>query len=192
MLNGVAPILIFTIPPTLGIDLSKTLKGIPLIGSSLTNVGIPIPLYLDENLTGVYIESESKSIDIDTDITPKYIVTPGSTIQSTTFVNQSGINNLVTVNMIASRDSLFLSVLLSMIDIIFAQLVSVKYSITYLNQNTVIFGGLLHSFQTTGSSSDTLLKITMQIQKNNQNKTSSVLNQYYDPAKIPAAPTPGG
>src|SRR4051812_34876723 len=102
MLNGIAPIIIFTFPPMIGIDLSKFLKGIPLIGDALGNIGLPIPIYLDEGLTGIFVDSESKSIDIDTDITPKYVTAPGGAITSTNLVNQSGLNNLVTVNMIAS------------------------------------------------------------------------------------------
>lgn len=192
MLNGIAPIVIFTFPPILGIDLSKFLSGIPLIGGSLGNVGIPIPVYLDENLTGIYIESESKSIDIDTDITPKYITAPGGAVTSTTLVNQSGINNLVTVNMIASRDSLILTVLLALSDMVFDRIVSGKYSISYLNKSTLIFGGLLHSFQTSTTSDDTLIKITLQIQKNNQNKTT-LLNQYLDlPGKQALIPGKAG
>ncbi len=170
MLGGIAPILIFTFPPVLGIDLSKVLGGIPLIGDSLSSVGIPIPIYLDENLTGVYIESESKALDIDTDIVPVYR-TNG---QVSNFINQSGINNLVTINMLANKDSLILSVLLALNDIVFSKLVSGKYRISYLNGTTLIFGGLLHSFAVNSNSDDTLLKITMQIQKNNQNKPNLV------------------
>ncbi len=173
MLGGIAPILIFTFPPTLGIDLGSVLGGIPLIGDTLGEVGLPIPIYLDEKLTGIYIESESKALDIDTDIVPVYR-TNGSV---SNFINQQGINNLVTINMLASRDSLILSVLLALNDMVFSKLVSGKYKLSYINGTTLIFGGLLHSFNVQGNSDDTLLKITMQIQKNNQNKPS-VISQY--------------
>lgn len=185
MLGGVAPILIFTFPPTLGINLGKLLGGIPVIGDGLSEVGVPIPIYLDENLTGIYIESESKSLDIDTDIVPVYR-TNGSV---SNFINQSGINNLVTVNMIASKDSVILSVLLALNDMIFSKLVSGKYKLSYINGTTLIFGGLLHSFNVNASSDDTLLKISMQIQKNNQNKPT-VISQYLNVTPIPG-PTPG-
>lgn len=180
MLNGIAPILIFAFPPILGVDLSKILGGIPLIGDSLSNTGIPIPIYLDEGLTGIFIESESHSIDIDTDITPKY-VTNTAGITTTSLVNQTGLNNLVTINMLASRDSLLLTVLLSLTDMIFSRVTSGKYQIHYINKGTVVFGALLHSFQTSQTSDDTLLKITMQLQKNNQAKVGNLVNQYYNP-----------
>jgi hypothetical protein len=180
MLNGVAPILIFTFPPALGIDFSKILGGIPLIGSALSDIGIPVPIYLDEGLTGIYIESESHSLDIDTDITPKYEQNIAG-LTTTTLVNQTGLNNLVTVNMLASKDSLILTVLLALSDMVFSRVTSGKYKIHYINKGTVVFGALLHSFQTSTNSEDTLLKITMQLQKNNQRKTDSPVNQYYNP-----------
>jgi hypothetical protein len=180
MLGGIAPILIFTFPPALGIDLTKLLGGIPLIGDALADIGVPIPIYLDENLTGVYIESESKALDIDTDIVPVYR-TNGSV---SNFINQSGINNLVTINMLANKDSLILSVLLALNDMVFSKLVSGKYKLSYINGTTLIFGGLLHSFSVNSNSDDTLLKITMQIQKNNQNKPS-IITQYLN---VPAVP----
>jgi hypothetical protein len=183
MLNGTAPVLIFSFPTLLGIDLSKILGGIPLIGNALSDFGIPIPIYLDENLTGIYIESESKAIDIDTDKTPKYEQNPNGAIVATTVVNQNGINNLITVNMIASKDNLILSVLLALNDMVFSRITSGKYSISYINKTTLVFSGFLHSFQTSTSADDTLLKITMQIQKNDS-PTKAVVSPYVN---IPAA-----
>ncbi len=185
MLGGIAPILIFSFPPVLGIDLGQILGGIPVIGDTLADIGIPIPIYLDENLTGIYIESESKSLDIDTDITPKYNTTIGAIGASTSFINQSGINNMVTVNMLANRDSLILSVLLALNDMVFSKLVSGKYKMSYINGTTLVFGGLLHSFSVNANSDDTLLKITMQIQKNNSKNGTSVVSQYLQVSPIP-------
>lgn len=188
MLGGVAPILIFTFPPNTGTDLQRVLGGIPLIGDSLSDlVGIPIPIYLDENLTGIYIESESKALDIDTDIVPVYRT--DNTKATTNFINQSGINNLVSVNMVASKDSLILSVLLALADMVFTKLVSGKYKLSYINGTTLIFGGLLHSFSVQGSSDDTLLKIQMQIQKNNQNKPN-IVSQYLNVPAVPGVRPP--
>jgi hypothetical protein len=196
MLGGIAPIIIFTFPPNeskkIGVDLSKVLGGIPLVGEGakdpFNGVGLPIPIYLDENLTGIYIESESKSLDIDTDITPVYRSSKDNTV--TNLINQSGLNNLVTVNMLASRDSILLAVLLSLADMAFNQLVSGGYSISYINGATVIFGGLLHSFSTSESSDDTLIKINLQIQKNNGNKTKQVSNPYVNVEPVRALKPP--
>jgi hypothetical protein len=186
MLGGVAPILIFSFPPDIGVNLGKLLGGIPVIGSSLSDVGIPIPIYLDENLTGIYVESESKNLDIDTDIVPVY--RSDNTKTATNFINQSGINNLVTVNLLANKDSIILSALLALNDLVFSKLVSGKYRMSYINGTTIIFGGLLHGFSVQSNSNDTLLKIQMQIQKNNQNKPT-VVNQYLSVSPV-RGPTP--
>lgn len=183
MLGGIAPILIFSFPSDTGLNLGKVLGGIPLIEDSAPNLGIPIPIYLDEKLTGMYIESESKSLDIDTDITPIY--RNNNTKDVTNFINQSGINNLVSVNLLASRDSLVLSVLLSLGDMILNSLVKGKYSLSYINGPTLVFNGLLHSITDQSNSNDTLCRIQLQIQKNNQNK-ATVVNQY-----LSVAPTRG-
>ena len=179
MLGGIAPILIFTFPPMLGIDLTSLISGIPLIGDSLSGIGVPIPLYLDERLTGLYVESETKAIDIDTDVTPTYRKT---TNDITNYISQSGINNIITINMLASRDNLFLSALIALNDMIFERVVKTKYRVSYINKTTLIFGGLLHSFSTAASSEDTLLKITMQIQKINLNKTNFASSLYPAPS----------
>lgn len=187
MLGGIAPIIVFSFPPVLGIDLGSILGGIPLIGDSLSNIGIPIPIYLDEKVTGLFIESESKALDIDTDIVPMYRTTG----QVQNLINQSGINNLVTINMVANKDSVILSVLLALNDMVFSRLVKGKYTLSYVNGTTLIFGGLLHSFSVQSASDDTLLRIQMQIQKNNQNKTT-LLNQYLNVPGAGPAPTPPG
>lgn len=177
MLGGIAPILIFTFPPILGIDLTSIISGIPIVGKdSLAGIGLPIPIYLDEKTTGIYVESETKAIDIDTDISPVYRKT---TNEITNYVNQSGVNNIVTVNMLASSENIFLSALLALNDMIFDRVAQTKYRVTYINKSTLVFGGLLHSFSTQASSNDNLLRITMQIQRNNQNKTSN-LNSFYE------------
>jgi len=186
MLGGIAPILIFTFPPLLGIDLSKILSGIPLIGDSLSGIGVPIPLYLDEGLTGLYVESETKAIDIDTDITPIYRKT---TNEITNYVNQSGLNNIITVNMLASRDNVFLAVLLALNDMVFERVVQTKYRVSYFNKSILLFGGLLHSFSTQASNNDDLLRITLQIQKSK--KTLDKLNSGISIVSEAAAKTGG-
>ncbi len=163
MLNGVAPILIFSFMPNLTQGLFKGLAGIPILGDIVPNIGIPIPLYLDEKLTGIYIENESKAIDIDTNVQARYDGKAPS-------VDQRGINNLITVNMLANRNSIMLSVLLALNDMIFQRVVSKDYSVTYLNGASTIFNALLHGFSTQGSSEDELIHISLQLSKANQSK----------------------
>jgi hypothetical protein len=165
MLNGIAPLLIFNFPiplepPSVAGPQLET-KGIPLLIQKFqTDIGIPIPLYLDENLTGIYIESESKAIDIETNSQQRFDGKAPS-------VDQRGLNNLVTINMVASKNSIVLGVLLALNDMIFSRVVSKTYNVSYLNGVTTIFGGLLHGFSTSSGIDNDLIKVVMQISKAN-------------------------
>ncbi len=163
MLNGISPLLIFSFKPALTTALFSGLAGIPVVGDILPRIGIPIPVYLNEQLTGVFIESESKAIDIDTEVHAKYNGDPPA-------VEQRGLNNLVTINMFANKDSIMLAVLLAMNDMIFSRVVSQDYAVSYINGSTTIFNGLLHGFSTNQGSNDDLVRIVMQISKSNQSK----------------------
>lgn len=163
MLNGVSPILIFHFKPQLTQSLFNGLSGIPVIGDVLSGIGIPIPIYLDQNLTGVYVDTETKAIDLDTDVQVRYDGKAPS-------VDQRGLNNLITVNLFGSKNSIMLAVLLAMNDMIFSRVVSKDYAISYLNGTTTVFSGLLHGFSTSVGSDDDLIRITMQISKANQSK----------------------
>lgn len=170
MLNGVAPILIFTFPPNIAAlsPLFNAISGIPLIGDTIVNsIGLPIPLYLDERLTGLYVESETKNLDIETTLEPRYD-------DKKPYVYQRALNSSVSVNLLASKDSILLPALLTLTDLIVPKLVSQKYSVTYLNGPTLIFGGLLQGLNTSTGADDDLIRITMQIQKTDQRPAVSV------------------
>lgn len=160
MLNGVAPILIFNFP-VVPPSVSSILGGIPVVGTSLVEgVGLPIPLYLDEDLTGLYIESETRGLDVTNDAQAKNSGDPAS-------VDQKGLDNIVTINMVSSRGNTLLQILLALCDIAFTQLVSKRYGITYLSGSTVVFGGLLKGFNTNASADETRVHVTMEISKAN-------------------------
>jgi hypothetical protein len=163
MLGGLAPILIFTFPVVPKSPTFNAIDGIPLIGNFLAeNVGVPIPIYLDERLTGVYVESETKAIDIQTTVEAK-------TEAGTPDVSQRGLDNLVTINMIALKTSVTLSALLALCDMAFQKVVAQEYKVSYLNGSTTVFNGLLHGFQTQVDSDNELVRITLQLSKSNQN-----------------------
>ncbi len=163
MLNGLAPILIFTFPENPA-SLSPTfnaLRGIPLIGNTIVSAGIPIPIYLDEKLTGLYVESEAKNLDIETSIEPRYD-------DKKPLIYQRALNSSVSINLVGTKDSIILSALLTLTDLIVPKLVSQRYGVTYLKGSTLIFGGLLQGLNTQTGADDELIRITMQIQKTDQ------------------------
>lgn len=166
MLNGVAPILIFTFPVVPKGPTYNALAGIPFIGKELAeNVGVPIPIYLDEDLTGIYIDTESKALDIETVVEAKDEAGKPD-------VRQRGLNNVVTINLVALKDSILLGALLAFNDMIFQRVVSQEYSVSYLNGPTTVFNGLLHQFNTSVEADTDLMRISIQISKANQNKAT--------------------
>ncbi len=158
MLNGLAPFFLFKFPSSL--IPSIPISGIPLIGDVDLGGVIPIPLYLDENLTGICLTSQERSIDMDTQV--------DQSADGKTIVKQHGVSNIVTVNLLAEKEALLLSVLLAFSDKLFQKAVNGKYSISYFNGNTLIFDGKVHSFSAQDAENDTLVRITITIQKTNQ------------------------
>lgn len=164
MLNGVAPIIIFDFLATASLDLGVTFSKIPVL-NTIPTIPLPsIPIYLDEGLTGLYVESVTKNVDIETNVEKN--LTDANPV-----IIQKGINSLVTVNLIANQDSIGMIMLSLLCDKIFSRLLDGKYSITYLNKSVTLFGGLLHSFSTVQNSENDLFHISLQLAKGRVNST---------------------
>lgn len=158
MLNGIAPIIIFNLKKLLP-SLVDAVNRVPLLAENEIVIPlIPIPVYLKEELTGLYIQSENKSIDIET--LPQTLP-DGSKPK----VEQRGINSVVTINMVGKTNSIGLSILLAMSDLIFNKVTSQEYSITYINKAVTVFGGLLESFSFSQRPDTDLYDITLQLSK---------------------------
>jgi hypothetical protein len=80
-------------------------------------------------------------------------------------VSQKGISSVVAVNLIAKKNSLGLSLLSAMIDLLFDKVTSQEYSITYLHGATTVFRGVLHSYAVNQNSSNELLSIKIELSK---------------------------
>lgn len=165
MLNGVAPIFIFSIPP--GPKTTQAIAGIPILKDIVGNVGIPIPIYLDENFTKLYVSSEEKSIDIDNDVIPQYA---GG---AQTF--QRPLDSIVTINLFGKKDSTALIILLAMCDLVFSKL-KYGYGISYLNGPTTLFGGVLKTFSTHVTNEDDLIRVVVQLSRASQKPGVTALN----------------
>lgn len=168
MLNGTTPLIVFEfayVPPTFaGIGPAEAPNAALMWLMNLIGV-IPIPIVLNEKLTGIYVESESNNLDIETDIQPRYDKDPVTGLTQPPIISQKGISSVVNVNMLAKRDSILLSVLLALSEQILGKTVSQEYKLSYFNGPIAIFRGLLHGFSTQVSADDDLVRITMQIQK---------------------------
>lgn len=165
MLNGIDPLLVIVLksrPPEdiLGppIAASNTIAGFDARFGALT---IPIPIYLSERLTGIYVDSETRSIDVVTKVEP---ITDQDELTRQTkppIVTQTAIDTQVTVSLIARSDSILLTALIALMEVTISRLASREYAIHYLNGPTALFGGLLHRFSTSVSPNEDLIRIEM-------------------------------
>jgi hypothetical protein len=156
MLGGLAPIILFNFSQRTP-SLNDQPGSIPIISDIVDSFPLPpIPVYLDENLTGLMIDSETKNVDIETKVdTLKNGDDP--------VVNQKGINSTVSIQMQARRGNIGVALLSALIDRIFEKVTSKEYSISYLNGPVTVFGGLLHSFSIDQNADNDLLNIKMEI-----------------------------
>lgn len=168
MLNGVAPILIFNFTNK---SVTSFLSGLSIPESVGNTVGIPVPIYLDEKLTGIFVDSETSGIDIDNEVEALNEKAPGSTEVKSAKVKQKAIDSTITVNLIARDDSVLLTALIATCNMILKRVVTQEYSITYLHKSTAIFGGLLHSFHTSVRVNDNLINMELTISTAKQQDT---------------------
>lgn len=139
MLNGLYPIVIFNFSKLLP-SVQDSIAKIPVVSSIVEKVGLPpIPIYLDEELTGLAIASEEKSIEIQS-------TTETKTSGETPDVNQKGLSSTVSVTLEANQDSLGLTLFSALADQLFEKVTSKEYSVTYLSGATTVFNGLLGRF----------------------------------------------
>lgn len=175
ILEGVAPLLVITLKNKGIIDFFGPGT---LLDDVVEAIGLPIPIYLSEQLTGVYVDNESSSIDVVTKIDP--VTDKGLDNQvKTPAVSQTSGNSSVSINLFARKDSVLLTALLALMDMIVNRLVSQEYSIHYLNGPTAIFGAKLARFSKVNTSGTDL--ITMQLDLSTASKESPT----------PEAPTEG-
>lgn len=161
MLNGLDPIIIFQFKK-LTAEAQESVMKIPVVSSIVNAIGLPpIPIYLSEELTGLYIDTEEKNIDIET--TTETLPDGG---QPKT--KQKALNSVVRIQLKAVIGSIGLTLITAMADAVLPKVTSQEYSITYLHGSTTIFEGLLHSFSITQSGDNNLMLITIELAKTTQ------------------------
>lgn len=173
MLGGLQPIIIFQFS-RLAPTLSDEIAAIPLVSQIPTVIDQPpIPIYLDDDLTGLFINSEDKNVDIKTETET---LTDGSAPE----VNQSGIGSGISINLEAKKDSLGLALIAAMIDQVFDKVTSKEYAITYLHGGITIFRGVLHNFSMNQNATNELMNIKLELSRGTKN-----------PVKAPDVPVVG-
>lgn len=158
MLNGIDPIIIFEFNKRIPLS-PDTISNIPFVSSDATSIPFPpIPIYLSENLTGLFIQSEDKSIDVETSTETK-------TDGSSPAISQKGVASVVSINLIGKKDSIGLSLLSALMDQAYEKVSAQEYTITYLHGAVTIFRGLLHHYSANQNADNDLLSIKIDISK---------------------------
>lgn len=162
MLAGLDPLLVITLKNKGILDFFGPSSLTPGLGDVVLDaIGLPIPIYLSERLTGIFVDSETRSIDVTTRIDPITTKNPLTLDVETPVVSQTSRDSQLTVNLLCRKGSILLTAILALMDIIVDRLVSGEYSISYMNGSTVIFGALLHRFGTSVSFDNDLIKMEL-------------------------------
>lgn len=183
MLGGQDPIIIFEFyKSTVAVGSDGK---IPVAGQkNITFTPLPpVPLYLNEQLTGLYIDKADKSIDIGTD--------------TETFINgttpdmlQKGIASTVKITMNCKKDSVTMMILSATIDLIFDKVTSKEYAITFLFGATTIFRGVMHSFSISQTAQTDLMEVNIELSRGFKQPTPATTVPVV-PASLPS-PIPVG
>jgi len=147
--------------------LGESESGIPLLAEIKAAIPLPaIPIYLSEKLTGLIIDSEDKNIAIQT---KTETLVNGDEPQT----NQKALGSNIRINIVADRDSIGVTLLSALADLILPKVTSKEYSITYLHGAITVFGGLLETFSIAQNSDNTLCNITIEIARAAAEKTKA-------------------
>lgn len=177
MLNGIDPILIFQLYkqiPSTNVTLAKMALTSQVKQKATFAV---IPIYLSEDITGIFIDSESKNIDIDTD-------TQSLTDGSPALVNQKTLGSITTINLIAKQGSIGLTILLALAEQLLDKTTSGEYEVTYMHNAITVFGGLVHSFSYDQGTDNDLYKIKLELSRGKPKTKSVVVAQDPDAVRL--------
>lgn len=172
MLGGIDPIIIFHRYKKVADPTATATSTIPVVSKKDVYTPLPpIPIYLSEQFTGMFIDSESKNIDIETE-------TQTFSDGSPSDINQKGIASGVSIQITAKKDSLGMILLAALMDTLMDKVTSKEYAITYLHGATTIFYGLLHTFSVEQTSQNELLSIKIDLSKGSKQPVKPVVNAH--------------
>lgn len=170
MLGAIEPILAFQIYKNVTTEETNTVASIPITTKVSQRATIAvIPIYLAELATGIYIDAESKNIDIDTNLDS---LTSGESAE----VSQKALGSITSVSLIGKKDSLGLTILLSLAEQLLDKASSKEYEVSYMNGAITVFGGLIHSLSFDQNREDDLIRIKVDFTRGRP-RTKQVLVQ---------------
>ncbi|MDR2426822.1 MAG: hypothetical protein LBD46_06580 [Endomicrobium sp.] len=123
-----------------------------------TSLSKPMPIYIDEILTGIYLISENRKAEFANDTT---VDNETGEIK----IKQKGLTNDVNLVFGASRNSIGMNILLPLIDVAFENAAIDKYVMSYFNGNTILFRAKIKHFSAEGNNTDNGIKINISLSK---------------------------
>ena len=161
----------------------------PVLLFFLDGSAVPIPFYLSEKLTGVYVDTERNTLSISTDTIGTKDKTKGNASDLADLqVQQKGETQSVDISMVARRDNMGLNILLPLLKSIYDGLIRKKeYKIAYFNQNILIFNAKLANFSTDQHRTDNLMtiSITLEIPPEKEDIKEEKIKLPYSAKKVP-------
>lgn len=158
MLGGIDPVIIFNFTKAVP-QVQSAISTIPVVSTLVNKIGlIALPIYLSKELTGLVIDTQSKKVDIETNIET---LTNGEKPEAT----QKGLSSIVNVTLKCRNDSIGVMLISALIDQVFEKVTSKEYSMTYFNGAITVFEGLLQEYSVEESAENDLFQITLAIQR---------------------------
>lgn len=156
MLGGKTPIIIFQFSKLVGTDYGNLFKDSLLAKIPTFTEQPPIPIYLSEQLTGLFVDAEDKNVDLNTEVTT---LKSGEDPE----IDQNAIGSTVSVMLKAKKDSIAMITLSSLIDIAYDKATSKEYAVSYLHGVTTVFRGKIQSFQFSQVADTDLISIRLEL-----------------------------
>ena len=166
MINGIAPLFIFTWKKPDGTS------------------GIPIPIYLDEDLTKIYVDESDESLSINTETLADIDE------QNAVKIVQKGLTQKTTISTILRDNSIVGFILLPLLKTIASKVLSdLDYNIAFIDKSIVIFEAKLVGYQKKQSREDDLIRFNIELEvKPEEKKKEEVktLPKYEGDLNLPA------
>lgn len=152
----------------------------------------PIPIYLSEELTGLYVSDDEDSLTISTDYLVKFQKENGVKKQiGDLVVQQKGEGQESAINLIGRKDSIGLNIFLPLFKSIYDRVIKESdYRIAYFNKNVLIFNARLSRFEKKQSRENNLVNITVGLtvspttEEEEENAPTAVLGKASDAVPV--------
>ncbi len=129
----------------------------------LGDFGTPIPIYLSEELTGLYVDSEKKGLSISTENIVE--VDETTKTRSGLKVQQKGETQTTDISIGGRRDCVGLNLLLPMLQTIYDRVLATKdYRLAYFHNNVLIFDARLANLSINQNRENNLVTIELSLE----------------------------